>query len=85
MEECVQLVQEKCEWANIANVNDAVLTGQSASCWCQNGDDLTPDDTSSYLNCWFGEGNDTDFSTTESDGVFYAQSIFEYFINSDIL
>ena len=64
-EECIELVQANCEWANIANVHENVLKNESADCWCQNGDDLTPDDTSGYVNCWFGETN----STAPPDGT----------------
>ena len=76
MEECIQLVQANCDWANIANVDATVLTGESGACWCQEGNDLTPDDSSEFLNCWFGQSNDTDFSTTGSDGVFLCAVYF---------
>ena len=69
-EECIQLVQANCEWANIANVHENVLEDQSADCWCQKGDNLTPDDTSEYLNCWFGESNDIPSdSGAQSEGL----------------
>jgi len=58
MDECMQLVQENCDWANIANVQskvDDLRDGEAAECWCQNGDDSTPDNSSYWLNCWFGE------------------------------
>ena len=58
MEECMQLVQDRCGWANIANVQskvDDLREGEAAECWCQNGDDSTPDNSSYWLNCWFGE------------------------------
>ena len=75
-EECIQLVQANCDWANIANVHEDVFANESASCWCQKGDDMTPDNTSSYLNCWFGEINT--FNTTESGGMSDMQYTFEY-------
>lgn len=69
VEECVQLVQEKCEWANIANVDaDELLTGEAADCWCQKGNDMTPADSSAYLNCWFGESSDTQSDVFECHG-----------------
>ena len=54
-EECIQLVQANCDWANIANVHEDVFANDSADCWCQKGDNFAPDDTSEYLNCWFGD------------------------------
>ena len=85
MEECVQLVQEKCDWANIANVNVDGFTGffKSATCFCQKGNDLTSNDTSSNFNCWFGETEET--NGMQSGDMFYTQSIFECFIDSHIL
>ena len=76
-EECIHLVQANCEWANIANIHESILANQSAACWCQNGNDFTPDNSSEYLNCLFGES-----TGTQTEGLFYAQSIFEYFIDS---
>jgi len=64
VQECVDLVQEQCEWANIANVDaNALVTGEAAECWCQKGNDVTPDDSSKWLNCWFGESG-TNAATT---------------------
>lgn len=65
MEECVELVQTICEWANIANVHEDVFHGEAGmygaqtDCWCQQGDDKTVDEWEEYMNCWFepsGEG-----------------------------
>ena len=60
--ECILLVQDQCEWANIANIHESMLADESAECWCQRGDDKTPDNTSEYYNCWFGPA---EFTTTD--------------------
>ena len=71
LKECIDVVQANCDWANIANVHENAFTNDSAECWCQKGNDMTPDDTSEYLSCWFGESNDT-----MTDGMLYTEYIF---------
>ena len=55
LDECVDLVQANCPWANIANADSNVAYGQEGGCWCQHGNDKTVDDWSYFLNCWIDE------------------------------
>ena len=68
LHECVQLVQEMCPWATIANVHEDAVHGHNASCWCQHGNDQTHDGSASYLNCWFDGHHswNTTWNDTES-------------------
>ena len=66
LQECIELVQAECEWANIANVDDDVLHGAYGDCWCQKGNDKTSDETSEYINCWLGP--------TDLSGAFPSES-----------
>ena len=34
------------------------MDGRFGGCWCQKGNDKTHDETSSLINCWFGESID---------------------------
>eukprot|EP00961_Rhodomonas_salina_P094893 1276652-Rhodomonas_salina.1 len=48
-QECIELVRRDCPWATIANFAGASGSGE---CWCQEGNDRTPDETSAYESCW---------------------------------
>jgi len=52
LEECVELVEDMCEWATIANVHENAADGYDADCWCQTGNYGAHDSQSEYLNCW---------------------------------
>ena len=52
LEDCVELVQDMCEWATIANVHENAADGYNASCWCQTGNYGAHDSQSEWLNCW---------------------------------
>ena len=64
-DQCIQLVQANCDWANIANVHADVGDSEAAGCWCQKGNDMTYDDKSEYINCLFGTPDPTVDPTRE--------------------
>jgi len=67
MDECVELVQEYCQWANIATVHESAADGYYADCWCQTGYNQSPDDSASYFGCWFDETDGDHSSSSDSD------------------
>ena len=72
LDECVELVQEMCPWATIANVHETVVNGSRGTCYCQNGNDQTYDASEEYLNCWLNGfvSNQSDMeSTFPPDGI----------------
>jgi len=73
MEECIQLVRANCDWANIANVHEAVGDNEAADCWCQTGNNMTYNNTSEFISCWFGES--TSDTVVQSAGTGKGESV----------
>ena len=70
LDQCVEMVQQNCSWASVANVHEGVLTGNTyAGCYCQYGYDQTYDNSSSYLSCWM-DGSGDGYSNTETTGEY---------------